>query len=73
MSAKPRVYVSRGAPPDSLKELEKVCDVVVRSEQKFISKQEMMEKAKGFDALFIHPPDRIDAEVLDAIGMLFIC
>ena len=34
------------------------------------TKEEMMEDARGAHALFVYPPLRVDADVLDAVGEL---
>ena len=68
MASKPLVYVSRGAPPEALKELSAVCEIRKWGEQRFIPKKELIKHARGAHALLVHPPDSVDAEVLDAIG-----
>lgn len=67
-ATKPIVFISRGAPPEPLKKLSEVCEIRQWTEEKFISKKELMVKAAGAHALFVHPPDPVDAEVLDAVG-----
>ena len=69
MASKPIVYISRGAPPEPLKELSAVCEIRQWKEQRFIPKEELIKHARGAHALFVHPPDCVDAEVLDAVGM----
>ncbi|KAK7092924.1 glyoxylate reductase/hydroxypyruvate reductase-like [Littorina saxatilis] len=68
MASKPIVFVSRGAPPEPLKDLATVCEIRQWKEQHVISREEMMKNARGVHALFVHPPDRVDAELFDAAG-----
>jgi lactate dehydrogenase-like 2-hydroxyacid dehydrogenase len=70
--SKPIAYLSRAAPPEPLKRLAEVCDIRVWPKDSFIPKEQLMEQAKGASVLFVHPPDPVDAEVLDAIGEI-IC
>ncbi|XP_076456304.1 glyoxylate reductase/hydroxypyruvate reductase-like [Babylonia areolata] len=68
MAGRPFVYVSRGIPQEVLQRLAAECEVQSFPEQRFITREELKQNARGAHALIVHPPDRVDAEVLDAVG-----
>lgn len=64
-----KVFVSRKFPGNSLARLQSSGHEVVISEfDRPISAEELLERAKGVDALLSFLTDKIDGEVLDAIG-----
>ncbi|KAL8570970.1 hypothetical protein ACOMHN_037830 [Nucella lapillus] len=68
MADKPLLYISRSIPAQVLEELSQQCEVKLWKEQHFIPKEEFVKNARGAHALLVHPPDRVDAELLDAVG-----
>lgn len=69
MSARPRVLVSRSAPPAGLDPLKAVCDLWIFPGDDPIPADEFQKQASGVTAIFCHPPDKIDKALLDAAGM----
>lgn len=65
---RPVVFLSRGAPPDPLQALKEFCEVRQFDGQGFIPRDQFLQEVRGVHALFVHPPDRVDAELLDAAG-----
>ncbi|XP_069130709.1 glyoxylate reductase/hydroxypyruvate reductase-like [Argopecten irradians] len=68
MSARPRVLVSRSAPPAGLDPLKAVCDLWIFPGDDPIPADEFQKQASGVTAIFCHPPDKIDKALLDAAG-----
>src|SRR5580700_1620443 len=65
---KTSVYVTRMIPQENIDELRKHFDVEVNLEDRALSKAELMQKAKGRDAIVSLLTDTIDGELLDAAG-----
>ena len=63
---RPTVFVSRNIPQEGIDLLRNECDVEVSPHDRVLSKQELMDKMKGKDALLCLLTDKIDAEVLDS-------
>ncbi|XP_033742760.1 glyoxylate reductase/hydroxypyruvate reductase-like isoform X2 [Pecten maximus] len=68
MSARPRVLISRSAPPAGTDPIKAVCDVWVWPEEDPIPAEEFKKRAAGVTAIFCHPPDEINKDLLDAAG-----
>ncbi|XP_033742762.1 glyoxylate reductase/hydroxypyruvate reductase-like [Pecten maximus] len=68
MSARPRVLISRSAPPAGIDPIKAVCDVWIWPEEDPIPAEEFQKRAAGVTAIFCHPPDKIDKDLLDAAG-----
>ena len=62
-----KVFVTRPIPENGLKLLKEKFEVVVGSNQ-ILPKGELIQKAKGFDAIITLLTDKIDGEVLDGLG-----
>jgi glyoxylate reductase len=65
---KASVYVTRMIPEENIDELRKHFDVEVNLEDRVLTKAELMQKAKGRDAIVSLLTDTIDGELLDAAG-----
>lgn len=67
---KPHVFVSRSIPPTVISRLQQFCNVTLylKDVPVFISREEFKKLVVGVDALFVHPPDRVDKELLDLAG-----
>jgi glyoxylate reductase len=65
---KMKIYVTRDQPGTALQRLGKRYDVKVNSEDRPVSKDELINEAKGVDGIIACVGDRIDGEVMDASG-----
>jgi len=65
---KSRVYVTRMIPQENIDELRKHFDVAVNPDDRALTKVELVENAKGCDALITLITDTVNGELLDAIG-----
>jgi glyoxylate reductase len=65
---KASVYVTRMIPQENIDELRKHFDVDINLEDRALTKAELMQKAKGRDAIVSLLTDTIDGELLDAAG-----
>ena len=64
-----KIFVTRKIPGEHYKKLEEAGHEVSISEfDRVLSEEELLEKAKGVDALLSLLTDKIDGEVMDAIG-----
>ncbi len=68
--AAPKVYVTRRIPEQGIKMLEQHCEVEVNSEDRLLTRKELLENVKGRDGLLCLLADKIDGEVMDAAGEL---
>ena len=68
MSEKRNVYVTRLLHPPVMEALKQFCDYEVNPENCPLTRQELLEKVKGRDAVLCQLTDRVDAEVFDAAG-----
>ncbi len=65
----PKIYITRRIPESGINKLkEKGYDIAISEEDRVLSKEEIIQNAKGADALFCLLTDTIDAEVMDGIG-----
>ena len=62
------VFVTRVIPQASIDELKKHFDVEINLDNRYLSKEELKQKAQGRDALLTALSDPVDAELLDAAG-----
>lgn len=70
--SKPLVFVSRVPPPRGMELIEEFCTVKAMRDDRFITRQEMLEGVVGVEGILCHPPDKVDKEVLDIAGMQVI-
>lgn len=70
MMAKPSIFLSRTVPPAGKTLLGEVFNVKEWKSQDrvVISREELLKGVVGVNALLVHPPDRVDKDVLDAAG-----
>ncbi|MDI6917448.1 MAG: D-glycerate dehydrogenase [Thermoplasmatales archaeon] len=61
---KPKIYVTRNLPKPALDKLEKNFDVEINSEDRILTKKELIKKVKGKDALLCLLTDKIDSDVI---------
>ncbi|XP_011449387.3 glyoxylate reductase/hydroxypyruvate reductase [Magallana gigas] len=66
--SKPFVFVSRVPPPRGMELIEEFCTVKAMRDDRFITRQEMLEGVVGVEGILCHPPDKVDKEVLDIAG-----
>lgn len=66
--ARPNVYVTRMLPQPAMDILNEHCDVEINPEDRVLSREELLEKVKGRDAVLCLLTDDIDEEVLGAAG-----
>ncbi|KAL8570969.1 hypothetical protein ACOMHN_037829 [Nucella lapillus] len=67
--SKPLVYISCGIGPDTVKELSDHCQVKMEADSYFIPRENVISNARGAHALIVYPKDRVDGELLDAVGL----
>jgi lactate dehydrogenase-like 2-hydroxyacid dehydrogenase len=65
---KASVYVTRMIPVEVIEDLKKHFDVEVNPEDRAVTREELLAKVKGRDAVLSLMTDKIDGEVLDAAG-----
>ena len=63
---KPKVFLTRELPPQSMERLLEHTDLEYNQEDRVLTKEEIMEGVKGKDALLCLLTDQIDGEVMDA-------
>ncbi len=64
-----KIFVTRKIPGDHIEELKKAGhDVEVSAFNRPMTQEELLEKAKGVDALLGLLTDRIDGDLMDAVG-----
>ena len=66
---KPSVLVTRRLPSSVIARLEETCDVDLYSGSTAITREELLRRVAGKDALVCLLTDTIDAAVLDAAGL----
>src|SRR5918993_169895 len=64
----PSVLVTRKLPSSVIAKLEAVCEVDLYTGSKAISREELLQRVKGVDALVCLLTDTVDSELLDAAG-----
>ncbi len=64
--SKPKVFVTQNIPQAGLDLLMKECEVFVNTEDRVLSKAEIMEQLKGMDGMLCLLTDEIDGEIMDA-------
>jgi len=65
---KKKVYITRRIQDEAIKLLEEHFDVEINPEDRILSKEELLEKVKGRDAVLCLITDNIDKEVFEAAG-----
>ena len=65
---KPSVYVTRLIAQANIDELRKHFDVEVNTDNRYLTKEELKQRAKGRAALLTVTTDPVDAELMDAAG-----
>jgi lactate dehydrogenase-like 2-hydroxyacid dehydrogenase len=65
---KASVYVTRTIPEETIADLKQHFDVEVNLEDRALTREELLAKVKGRDAVLSLMTDKIDGEVLDAAG-----
>ncbi len=70
MSDRPRIFLTRELPPESMKRLQQASDLQFNAEDRVLEKQEIIDGARDADGLLCLLTDTIDAEVMDALPQL---
>lgn len=76
---RPRVYMTQSVPQEvaAMKELRDTCEVEMYDEKEYgamvISRDILLKKVQGIDALFLAFPVKVDTDVLDAAGLFCSC
>ncbi len=65
---KKKVYITRGIPDEAIELLKQHFDVEINSLDRVLTKEELLEKVKGMDAVLCLITDNIDEEVFEAAG-----
>jgi D-3-phosphoglycerate dehydrogenase len=63
-----KVYITRMIPERAVKYLQEHCEVEVNTEDRFLTRAELLEKVKGRDAVMTMLTDQVDGTMLDAAG-----
>lgn len=63
-----KIFVTRKVPGDSLGKLNSLGDVKISEFDRPITEEELLERAKGVDALLSLLTDRVDGDLMDALG-----
>ncbi|MHB9038505.1 MAG: 2-hydroxyacid dehydrogenase [Armatimonadota bacterium] len=66
--SRPNVYVTRMLPQPAIDLLKEHCDVEINPDDRVLTRDELLEKVAGRDAVLCLLTDAIDGEVLDAAG-----
>ena len=66
MPEKPRIFLTRELPPDSMEMLRAGSELTMNSEDRYLEKSEIIEAIRDVDGLLCLLTDTIDAEILDA-------
>lgn len=66
MSAKPRIFLTRELPPESMAMLREGSQLTMNSEDRYINKQEIIEGVRDADGLLCLLTDTIDDDILAA-------
>jgi glyoxylate reductase len=66
--AKPTVYVTKQVPETTIRMLKTQCEVEVNPEDRSLTREELLDKVRGKNAVLTMLSDTIDATVLDAVG-----
>ncbi len=61
---KPKIYVTRKIPEIALDKLDKFFDVEINTENRVLTKKELIKKVKGMDALLCLLSDKVDSDVI---------
>ena len=61
---KPKIYVTRKLPKPALDKLKNFFDVKINSEDRALTKKELVDNVKGMDALLCLLSDKIDSDVI---------
>ena len=62
----PKIFLTRQLPPKSMQILEKGSQLKMNPDDRYLSKEEIIEGVQGMDGLLCLLTDQIDAEILDA-------
>lgn len=65
---KPNVYVTRMLPAEAIEKLQQHCDVEINPDDRVLTREELLAKVRGRDAVLCLLTDTIDDEVLTAAG-----
>lgn len=63
-----KIFVTRKIPGDHVEKLKSSFEVEVSEDDRALTQTELLEKSKGVDGLLCLLTDRIDADLMDAIG-----
>ena len=61
-----KVFVTRLLPPDVMNALGKVCDYDANTEERFLTRDELLDVVKNYEAVACMLDDKIDAEIINA-------
>ncbi|XP_005106029.1 glyoxylate reductase/hydroxypyruvate reductase [Aplysia californica] len=64
----PKVFICNPIPLPGLERLRQSCDVFLHDSEQEISLDDYKEGVRGMDALLVHPPTPVNAEILDIAG-----
>ena len=65
---RPNVYVTRMLPAEAIEKLQQHCDVEINLDDRVLTREELLAKVQGRDAVLCLLTDNIDDEVLAAAG-----
>ena len=66
MTAKPKIFLTRQLPPDSMRILSEGSELTMNPDDRYLTKDEIIAGIQGMDGLLCLLTDTIDADILDA-------
>ena len=66
MTAKPKIFLTRQLPPDSMRILSEGSELTMNPDDRYLTKDEIIAGIQGVDGLLCLLTDTIDADILDA-------
>lgn len=63
-----KVYVSRLLPPKAMEELANFCDYDANTDERFSTREELLNAVKNYEALICMLDDKIDADLINSAG-----
>ena len=61
-----KVFVTRLLPPDVMNALGKICDYDANTEERFLTRDELLDVVKNYEAVACMLDDKINAEIINA-------
>ncbi|MEE2937498.1 MAG: D-glycerate dehydrogenase, partial [Planctomycetota bacterium] len=66
MNVKPKIFLTRELPPETMALLQDQCELTMNREDRILEKPEIIAGIQGVDGLLCLLTDTIDADIMDA-------